>query len=412
LGKILFLSQLLPYPPDAGPKVRSYYVLRHLAQNRHVTLLAFTRPDDPPMAVDHLKGICEEVQVVPIQRSCLRDVQSMATSLLGGKSFVIERDFFPKIAQKVDRLMAAKVFDAVHADQLWMAQYAIRARSRSAGVKLVLDEHNACYQVFQRLAQSETNPFKRWFYQREARALQSYEAWAVAQFNQVVTVTREDQAILQSMLADSSEKDHLVEFATIPICVDTQEIQPVKPTTDSYNVLNLGTMFYLPNVTGMLWFARDVWPRILAQVPQATLTIAGKNPPAEIQAITTSKNGGANIQVTGYVPDPRPYLEQAGVFIVPLLAGGGMRVKIVEAWRWGLPIVSTSTGAEGIDYRDGENILIADGAEAFANAVLRVLCEPELAKSLRVNGRRWVEQRYDWRQVYSAWDAIYPPISI
>jgi glycosyltransferase involved in cell wall biosynthesis len=86
-----------------------------------------------------------------------------------------------------------------------------------------------------------------------------------------------------------------------------------------------------------------------------------------------------------------------------------MRVKIVEAWRWGLPIVSTSIGAEGIDYRDGENILIADGAEAFAQAVARVLCDQDLAQSLRQNGRRWVEQHYDWQTVYPAWDAIYLP---
>jgi glycosyltransferase involved in cell wall biosynthesis len=406
--RILFLSQLIPHPPDTGAKIRSLHTLRYLAQNHHVTLLAFTRLDDPLVAVEHLQGICEDVQVVPIQRRRLRDIQSMATSLLGRKSFVIERDFFPEMVQKVDQLMAAEAFDAVHADQLWMAQYAIRAISQKAGVKLVLDEHNACFQIFQRLAESERNPLKRLIYNREARVLHQYETWACSQFDRVVTVTQEDRAILSGMGSKASTKKWDDVFTTIPICVDTQEVQPVNPIMDSYNVFYLGTMFYLPNITGVLWFVQQVWPRVLDRVPQATLTIAGKNPPAKIQALSTSNDMGTTIQITGYVPDPLPYLERAAVFIVPLLAGGGMRVKIIDAWRWGLPIVSTSTGAEGIDYRDGENILIADDPGAFASAVVRVLCDPELALRLRENGRSWVEQHYDWRRVYPAWDAIYP----
>ena len=111
--------------------------------------------------------------------------------------------------------------------------------------------------------------------------------------------------------------------------------------------------------------------------------------------------------LTGYVPDALPWLQRAGVFVVPLLSGGGMRVKIVEGWRWGLPIVSTTIGAEGIDYRHGENILIADTPADFAAAVLRLLGEPELNQRLRTNGRQWVERRYDYRRVYGAWDGVY-----
>ncbi len=405
---ILFLSQLLPYPPDTGAKVRSYFVLRYLAQQHRITLLAFTRPDDPPEAEEHLRSFCTKVYTIPIQRSRSRDIQSQVASLLSGNSFVIQRDFFSEMAQKVDQLMTSETFNAVHADQLWMAQYAIRAKKCTPGVRLVLDEHNACYQIFQRLADGERNPLKRLFYEREWRAMQRYETQACAQFDQVVTVTREDQAILRGMLSKPVSGESQVNFSTIPICVDTQAVQPVRPAAGSYNVFHMGTMFYLPNITGMLWFAQEVWPRILAQVPQATLTIVGKNPPPEIRELSDANHDGHRIMVTGYVPDPRPYLEGAGVFIVPLLAGGGMRVKIVEAWRWGLPIVSTSTGAEGIDYRDGEIILIADSAEAFAEAVRQVLSEPALAQRLRENGRRWVEQHYDWRYVYPAWDAIYP----
>ena len=418
MSRILFLSQLLPYPPDAGPKVRSYYVLRHLARQHAVTLLAFTRPDDRPEAVVHLREFCTDVRTVPMIRSRVRDAKALAASFLTAHPFVIRRDAVAAMHDLLQTELQNTKFDYIHADQLWMAQYALAAK-RSAlqpstfNLQLVLDEHNACFQISQRLARGERSPLMRMLLEREWRVLQRYEARACAQFDHIVTVTENDRAVLEPLAASelkvrNSQSEILSpKFSTIPICVDTQAVMPVSPRSGAKDVLHLGTMFWLPNVEGVLWFAREVWPKVVAQVPQATFTIAGKNPPAEIQALAASQNGSSSVQVTGYVPDPQPYLERAGVFIVPLLSGGGMRVKIVDAWRWGLPVVSTSIGAEGISCRDGENILIADGIMAFTQAVVRVLCDPALAQRLRENGRRWVEAHYEWRSVYSQWDSIY-----
>jgi glycosyltransferase involved in cell wall biosynthesis len=161
-------------------------------------------------------------------------------------------------------------------------------------------------------------------------------------------------------------------------------------------------MFWPPNVEGVLWFAGEVLPRVLEQVPEAQFTVAGKRPPDAVRALA-----GSNVDVVGYVTDPTPLLARSQVFIVPLLAGGGMRVKILDGWQWGLPIVSTTIGAEGIRTRPGENILLADEPRAFADAVVRLLKDSDLRNSLRENGRRWVEQEYNWRQVYSRVDSIY-----
>jgi polysaccharide biosynthesis protein PslH len=407
MSRILFLSQLLPYPPDAGPKVRAYPVLQYLAQKYPVTLLAFSRAGDAEASLQHLAKLCEDVYMVMMERKRSRDLIALASSLLSGESFIIRRDFMPEMATTVDRLLLSGKFEAVHADQLWMAQYALRAKKVAPGASLILDEHNACFQIFQRLALREKNPLKRLLLEREWRMMKRYEAQACAQFDRVVTVTSEDRAILEKLVF-SEINNHKPQFATIPICVDTHAIRPVTSKAESKDVLHLGTMFWLPNVEGVLWFAREVWPKVIEHVPQATFTIAGKNPPAEIQSLPANQNGGASIQVTGYVPDPQPYLERAAVFIVPLLSGSGMRVKIVDAWRWGLPVVSTTIGAEGIQCRHGENLLIADQADDFARAVVQVLLDPVLSQQLRVNGRRWVEEHYDWHSVYTAWDSIYP----
>jgi glycosyltransferase involved in cell wall biosynthesis len=164
-------------------------------------------------------------------------------------------------------------------------------------------------------------------------------------------------------------------------------------------------MFWPPNVEGVLWFVREVWPRVRAVIPAATFTVVGKNPPQDVRDLQTA---GSGIEVTGYIPDPLPRLRGAGVFVVPLFSAGGMRVKIVDGWRWGLPIVSTTIGAEGILYQDNENICIADDAESFAAAVVRLLQDQALNARLRRSGRQWVEEKYDWQRVYPAWEQVYP----
>jgi glycosyltransferase involved in cell wall biosynthesis len=163
-------------------------------------------------------------------------------------------------------------------------------------------------------------------------------------------------------------------------------------------------MHWPPNAEGISWFTREVWSQVQREVPDVVLTVIGKNPPASL----TQANGHLrNVEVPGYVSDITPYLSETAAFIVPLHAGGGMRVKILDAWNWGLPVVSTSIGAEGLRYEDGENLLLADNPEKFARAVISLLREPALASAVAVAGRKTVEESYDWRKIYKAWDKIY-----
>ncbi len=178
----------------------------------------------------------------------------------------------------------------------------------------------------------------------------------------------------------------------------------MEPQPGSLEVLHLGTMFWLPNVEGVEWFIREVWSLVRRAVPGANFTIAGKRP---AESLLRLAEADPSIHTTGYVADPRPYLERCAAFIVPLHSGSGMRVKIVESWARGLPIVSTTVGVEGLQIQDGENILIADSPQAFAEAVCRLLSDGALNRRLRANGRIWAEERYDWQNIYPLWDAIY-----
>jgi len=402
---LLVLSQLVPYPPDSGPKVRLYYVLRYLAQAHRITLLAFSRPDDRPESIDALREICAEVLTVPMSRPAWREVKAFINGWASGRSYLIERNLNPEMSAAVREVATRETFDGIFADQLWMAEYARMGGALQSKASLVLDNHNAVFQVFQRLASGEHHPLRRLAMEIEWRILRRYEAKTCTAFDQVVTVTAEDRSLLEPLATGlgrsaSSGDSH---FHVIPICVDPGPSAVERPRNGTANVLHLGTMYWPPNVEGVLWFARSVWPKVRAEVPTAHLTIAGKNPPRSIRSLGQSAEG---ISIAGYLPDPEICVGQASVFIVPLHSGGGMRVKILDGWRWGVPIVSTRLGAEGLSFVDGEHLLIADGESAFADAVIRVLRDPQLGRRLGEAGRRWVESRYDWRRVYPAWDSV------
>lgn len=401
--RILFLSQLIPYPLDAGPKVRAYYVLRHLAAAGHeVTLLAFSRESDAAAAVAHLGEFCSDVHTVPMRRSRPRDAYHAARSLLGGIPFLIARDWVPAMARRVEELVTREAFDAIHADQLWMAPYALAGRdaARSPRPALVLDQHNAVHLIPRRLAESNRGAVAGVLLRREARLMRDFERDIVGRFDDVVWVTAEDRAAVDLPAKQAGPRQWV-----IPICVDPDNVPPLQRAIRPRRVTFLGGLHWPPNAAGIAWFAREAWPAIRADAPDLLLTVIGKSPPGELLA--AAADPANRIEVTGYVDDPRPYLAETAAFIVPLGAGGGMRVKIIEAWMWGLPVVSTTIGAEGIHGRDGEHWLLADTAEGLAAAVLRVSREPGLADKLAAAGRRQVEKHYNWANEYAAWNAVY-----
>jgi glycosyltransferase involved in cell wall biosynthesis len=254
------------------------------------------------------------------------------------------------------------------------------------------------------MAETEPNPVKRALMKLEARKMARYEAETCRRFDSVVWVTREDHQALQRYASGRGLK--VRNSAVIPICGDPKSTPMVARKDSARRVTFVGGLHYPPNAQGVQWLADRVLPQILAQVPGAVLTVIGKRPPGGTKSLQ-SQVPGRNLEVTGYVANLIPYLEETAAFVVPLMAGGGMRVKIVDAWMWGLPVVSTSVGAEGIDTRPGENILIADTPEAFAQAVVRLLQDPGLAREVGLEGRRGAEAHYDWHAVYKAWDTIY-----
>ena len=397
--KVLLLTQVLPFPPDSGPKIKTWNVLKCLARTHEVTLVSFARGGQSE-AVQRLRDLCAEVRVVPLRRGSGQDVWALGRSLATGHPWLMLRDDRRAMRAAVDDVALKTPFDIVHADQLNMAQYALRL---PAAIR-ILDAHNALSALYSRLAGTTRGLGFRWLYRREARLLRAYEGEIGRQFNLILTVTEADRASLSATMESVSGAGPARRPWVIPIAVDTQELQ-VRPVSESADhILHIGTMYWPPNVDGVRWFVDRVMPLIRRQRPQSVLDVLGANPPPDLKA--HNSNGGG-IRVTGYVADASPFVEAAGVYVVPLLAGGGMRVKILTAMAQGIPVVSTRVGCEGIDAQPGKDLLVADSPIDFAQATVRVLSEPDLARELARNGRRLVERKYSLPQLAGQLEAAY-----
>lgn len=402
--KILLLTQVLPYPPDSGPKVKTWNLIKYLASRHQLTLVSFVRGDQSA-EVKHLQQYCHAVHTVPIERKIWGDAWAMARSFASGQPWMMVRDDRAAMRQLIDRLAAAEQFDVAHADQLNMCQYAARV----PGALKLFDAHNALWVLYQRLAATMSPGPRKWLLGRDWRLLKDYEGRICREFDAVTAVIDEDKAALEGAMTRRCGEAVKSDIVVIPITVDTDEVSPIKRQPGADHLVYVGTMYWPPNVDGVLWFASEVWPLIRAKRPIAQFDVVGARPP---QLVVALGQDGSGINVAGYVEDLDAYLTRTGVFIVPLRAGGGMRVKILNALAQGLPIVSTSLGCEGIQVTHGQDILIVDTPAEFAQATLQVLNDPELAAQLGRNGRRLAETVYDYRVACRPLDEIYAGLRV
>jgi glycosyltransferase involved in cell wall biosynthesis len=390
---LLLLTQVVPYPPESGPRIKTFNVLRALARRHRVHLVSFVRSDQEAGHAQALAPYCSGITTVPIRRSRMRDAGFLLRSLFSGQPFLIERDASLAMRRALVELITAHHFDAIHADQLSMAQFALDLPLPLR----VLDEHNAVWTIVQRAAR-RSPWYVRPLAELEWRKLRAYEGRVCRDFDRVTVVSAEDRLALEQAAGA------LLRTTTIPIAVDTTALPYAPPTALARDVLSVATMFYPPNVEGVLWFGEQVLPRLRALVPETRFVVVGSRPARPVVDLGRRMPG---VEVTGYVEDLQPILRQSGVLVVPVHSGSGMRVKILEGFARGIPIVSTTIGVEGIAARHDEHLLVADDPAAFAAAVARLLREPHTARRLARAGRALVESRYDWRTALDALDGIY-----
>lgn len=387
--RALILTQVVPNPPDAGPKVKTHFALRMLAREHQVELMTFARDAAEVAAAERMSEWCERVTIIPLRRRRTHEPLYLARGWAVGTPFLVARDARREFARAVRDRLAAGDIDVLHADQLSMAQYLRLAGG--TGIYTVFDAHNAVYDLVRDLACRQPTPAHRLAAEIEWRLLRRYEGACCRESTLTLTVSRHDRDLLEHAAGGP------LRAAVIPIGVEVEDTMPVPTTDGATSLLSIATMHYPPNSEALRWFRDHIWPLVSGQDPTTSLDIVGSRPPDDIVRWGASDS---RVRVPGYVADTDPYYRRAGVFIVPLRSGSGVRVKILEAMARGIPVVSTSIGVAGLELRHGEHLLIADTPEEFAGAVLQLLQAPDARERLAQAARQQVLRLYDWRQCY------------
>ena len=287
--------------------------------------------------------------------------------------------------------MAGESFDLIICDFLQSAKHAIDITS----CPKILFQHNVEAQVLERLARTSGGP-RAWYLRQQARRMRHFESVCGARFDGVIAVSQNDK--------QKFEQDYGWDRVyAIDTAVDVGFFRPDDNVEEEEgSVLFVGSMDWIPNQDGVRYFLREIWPLVRDKRPAATFRVVGRNPPANL----VRRSGNDGIEFTGTVPDVRPYLARAAVFVVPLLAGGGTRLKIYEAMAMRKAIVSTTVGAEGLPVSNGEHLLLEDTPANFAAAVIRLLDSTEERARLADSSNRLVVERFKSETVARQFDEI------
>lgn len=373
--RILFLSRWLPWPVNNGSKVRIYNLLRGLSEQHEITLLSFADQPGADANAPQLQALCQEVQVVPWQPF---DPQRLDTRLgfLSWTPRSVWSTYSRELEQRIQHALSIHDYDLVIASQWEMASYCQVFQGKPALLEEV--ELGVHYERFAR-ASTLRGRFRHgltWFKHRRylTQLLRSFRA---------CTVVSEQEKVLLARIAPRD-----VDISVIPNCIRLNDYA-IQATPQPNTLIFTGPFKYHANYEAMLWFLQEVYPRIQAQMPDIRLTITGDHANLPLPPAT-------NVTLAGFVDDVRPLIANAWVSLAPLRVGGGTRLKILEAMALGAPAVATTKGAEGLEVRNEEHLLLADTPEVFAEAVIRLCQEPGLRQRLAANARQLIRQHYDW----------------
>jgi sugar transferase (PEP-CTERM/EpsH1 system associated) len=379
--RILLVSPMLPYPPTWGFVTRVYQFIRVLAQRHSVTLLTFADAEQEPYLAA-LREVCAEVHAVPRTVSKGAKRLGQLTSLFSTVSYQWRSHQSEALQQKLDELAQRQRFDVIQIESSQLGCFRFDPRAA-----LVVDEHNIEYELLYRTFQTETSPLRRLYNWVEFKKFRREEIGTWRRAAGTVTTSEREAEMIRAIVPDRP-------VTCVPNAVDVEYFRPSDTPVDPNAIVLTGLMKYRPNVDAAVYFVREVLPLLLAARPKLVFYIVGGEPPEEVRQLA-----GPNVVVTGTVPDVRPYVYKAAVFVVPLRMGGGTRLKVLEGLSMKKAMVSTSLGCEGIHVVDGTHLLIADTPETFANAVLRVMGDPALVDRLAEAGRDLVDRQYRWERV-------------
>ena len=388
--KVLWLNANLLLPLDKGGKLRTWHVMRHLAARHEITYLSFCDPGQPAADHEGMSAVCADLHTVARTdpaKGTARFYLDAARYLVDSVPYGVAKYRSPTFRNMLAGLLEQRRFDAIVCDFL----VPIVNLPAQLPCPALLFTHNVEAEIWRRHAEHATNPLSRYLLGQQWRRMLRFERDALARFDLALAVSEIDRDTFQRLYPDALQTPaHVVQTG-----VDTTYFVPSAAPVRRAHLVFTGSMDWLPNEDGMQYFVRDILPRIRQVEPDATLSIIGRAPTPAVTRLALD----AGIEVTGRVDDVRPHIAAGAVYVVPLRIGGGTRLKIFEAMSMGKAVVSTTVGAEGLPVTPGRNILLADEPARFAQAVVHMIRDVDARRSLEIEARRIVVERYDWSAV-------------
>src|SRR5215831_15805744 len=387
MNVLLTLRQPL-LPADTGGKVRSFNIFSRLAKRVSLHAVSFADPDREQTAIEEMKSIFSSYTPIAWKEAEKHSApfyaQIMANQF-GPWPYFLSKCNRPEFRSTVMALLGRHKFDVLFCDFLHTAAPLLGSWK---GPRVVF-EHNVEFLLRKRRWETETNLLRRWVCKNEWRRTKRIEEAVCREFDSVLAVSEDDRATLQREFRTKN-------LSVIPAAVDTTYFQDTGQPPEPGRLVFVGSMDWDPNEHGVSWFVEQIYPLIKKSVRAAKLSIVGRNPSEHTRNFAARDS---SIEVTGRVADVRPYISRAEVVVVPLRIGGGTRIKIPEAMAMAKPIVSTTIGAEGLPFKNGREICLADDPRDFASTVIELLDNPERRRSIGTAARSIVVHEHGWDRV-------------
>ena len=383
----LVLVNKPPFPSVDGGAIATCQMINILAAQGEKVILFYLNTEKHFSEPENVKNhFSENVQVFSKTVSTKINPLAMMTST-GDTPYIYKRFFDQKAASEIQRLIHKFNPGTIWVEGLGMTVYLDIIRTHNA--KKILRAHNVESMIWERMADGGIKGIQKLIYKRMCARIRPYESLILGGFDRILAITETDAAWFSCNGAKTTPLVVPVGIEACELSASTEEGPP--------RILFLGALDWRPNIAGLQWFLDKIWPEIHAKYPECRLEIAGRNPSPEIRKAVKKPN----VDFFGEIEDKREILKPAKIFIVPLFAGSGIRVKILEAWNHGCAVVSTSTGLEGLPAIDQKHLLVANDAKSFVYETSRLIEQPELRRQLSEEGRKLVRENYGMEYVTS-----------
>jgi glycosyltransferase involved in cell wall biosynthesis len=382
--KILFLSTENPYPPDGGHHLRTFNVLKILASRHQIYFVGFAQDKREFKYIPEIKKFCETVDIYKVSKTGYnKSFFVLACKNLFSKYPLIARRYFIQEArERIEQIFDQYSIDLVHMDMLALGLY----KGILKNTPVILTNHNVESLRIYRWMQIEKNLFIKSFLFYQYLKLRAFEQRICPEFNRCIVVSEYDKIYLKNLCGMDN-------FVMIPNGVDIRYFKPEDAEVKKDHLVWVGGMAGPYNSDAVDFFIQKIWSLIKYKVPEATVDFAGGGPTQTLRNKALEDKG---VQVLGFVPDIRPIVQRASVFIAPIRIGSGTKIKVLNAMAQAKPVVATTTAAEGIDVTPEENILIADDPGEFAEKIVYLLNHEQIAKEIGIKARELIERKYSW----------------